>query len=121
MRATAAATVAALADIGAMTDPGFKAAYLQALGPLRRESWLIDMDGPGDQKITSFAASSFLQVSTCREHDCGDNAMLVLYRPHPRTLWGIVTIDRHATLIGNPPPAVVAQLRRLFKTAWPAG
>ncbi len=120
MRATAAPTVAALANAAAMTDPGFKSAYLQALGPLQRETWLIDMDGPGDQRVTTIAGEPFLQVSTCKNRDCGDNAMLVLYRPRPRTLWGIVTLHRHATMIGNPPPAIVAQLRRLFKAAWPA-
>lgn len=121
MRATAAVTVAALANVGAMTDPGFKAAYLRALGPLRREVWLTDMDGPGDQHVATLADGSFLQVSTCKDRDCGDNAMLVLYRPRPRTLWGIVSVHRRKTLIGNPPPAIVLQLQRLFKAAWPAG
>lgn len=104
MRATAAASVAAFANIAAMTDPGFKPAYLQALGPLKREVWLIDMDGPGDQQAVTVAGSRFLQLTTCKDRDCGDNAMLVLYRPRPRTLWGIVTVHRRATLIGNPPP-----------------
>jgi hypothetical protein len=120
MRATAASTVAALEHVGAMTDPGFKAAYLRALGPLQREIWLIDMDGPGDQHVATVAGGPFLQVSTCKDRDCGDNSMLVLYRPRPRTLWGVVSVRGRKTLIGNPPTAIVPQLLRLFKAAWPA-
>lgn len=121
MRATAATSVAALAQGNVMTDPGFKTAYLRALGPLQREEWLIDMEGPGDQHAVTVAGGRFLEVATCKEHDCGDNAMLVLYGPLRRTLWGIVSVHQRKTLIGNPPPAIVPELRRLFKAMWPAG
>lgn len=120
MRVTAATTPAALAHANVMTDPGFRAAYLQALGALQREFWLTDMDGPGDQYVTTVAGTPFLQVSTCKDRDCGDNAMLVLYRPQSRVLWGLVSVHRRLTLIGNPPPAISLQLRRLFRSAWPS-
>jgi hypothetical protein len=121
MRAMAASTVAALANVGVMTDPGFKAAYLQALGPLRREAWLIDMDGPGDQQVVTVAGGRFLQVTTCKTHACDTDYMLVIYRPQPRALYGLVVVNGgRKTIIGNPPPALIPELRRLSKAAWPA-
>ncbi|CAN5314273.1 hypothetical protein BH09PSE1_BH09PSE1_00830 [soil metagenome] len=121
MRATASTSAAELADLEVMTDPGFRSAYLQALGPLQSETWLIDMQGPGDQTTVTVSGATLLQVNTCKDRDCGDNAMVVLYRPQPRAVWGIVSVHRRRTVIGNPPPAILARLQRMFAETWPAG
>jgi hypothetical protein len=105
-------------QVEAMANPGFKAAYLAALGPLKREAWLVRMNGPGDQKIVTVAGGTFTQVAVCKDHDCEGNAMLLVYRPQPQTLWGIVAVQGRMTLIGNPPPVAVPELRRLFKARW---
>lgn len=110
----------ALAKANVMLDPGFKPAYLKALGPLAREYWLIDMDGPGDQKIVPFAGGRVLEVMTCKEHDCGDNNMVVVYNPVTKTLYGIVSVATRVTIIGQPPAAMMPELMRLRKAAWPA-
>ncbi len=49
--AAAAAGVDTLVNANVMKDAAFRAAYVQALGPLKREAWLIDMDGPGTQRL----------------------------------------------------------------------
>ncbi|MCB4770999.1 inhibitor of vertebrate lysozyme family protein [Ancylobacter sp. Lp-2] len=122
MRASAATGVDQFADIGAMTDPGFKAAYLKALGPLARtEGWLVDMQGPGEQKIETLAGGRYLLVATCKTHDCGDNAMLVLYRPEAGELFGLVSVKRMKKPLGTVPPALRPELMRLWKAEWPAG
>ncbi|GAB4067255.1 hypothetical protein KHC28_04470 [Ancylobacter sonchi] len=122
MRASAAPGVDQFADIGAMTDPGFKAAYLKALGPLARtEGWLVDMQGPGEQKIETLAGARYLLVATCKTHDCGDNAMLVLYRPENGELFGLVSVKRMKKPLGSVPPALRPELMRLWKAEWPAG
>jgi hypothetical protein len=110
----------ALAKANVMRDPGFKPAYLKALGPLAKEYWLIDMDGPGDQTIVPFAGGRVLEVMTCKDHDCGDNNMVVLYNPTTRALYGIVSVATRVTVIGQPPAALMPELMRLRKAAWPA-
>jgi hypothetical protein len=119
--AGASGNLDALVKSNVMKDAGFRTAYLQALGPLQREGWLIEMDGPGDQKIATVGGARYLEVTTCKEHDCGDNAMLVLYSPSPAMLFGLVSRARRIVTIGNPPPALMPDLKRLWKVAWPAG
>ncbi len=111
----------ALAKANVMKDPGFKTAYLRALGPLAREYWLIDMDGPGDQQIVPVSGTRMLQVTVCKPHDCGDNAMMVVYSPATRALYGFVTVARRRTTLGQPPAALLPDLQRLWHAAWPMG
>ncbi len=121
MRSVAAPTVDAVDAQGYTTDPGFMSAYAAALGPLKRsDPWLTEFEGPGDSKIVTIAGVRYLQVSSCKPHDCGDNNMLVLYRPTPRTLYGAVRLHaRTPVLIGNPPPAIAAQIHALIAKEWP--
>ncbi|MBS7540137.1 Ivy family c-type lysozyme inhibitor [Ancylobacter lacus] len=117
-----ASTVDAFADKDAMSDAGFRAAYLKVLGPLaRREDWLVDMQGPGQQKAVSLAGTRYLLVAVCKPHDCGDNAMMVLYRPETRELFGIVSVTGAKKPLGNPPPALRGEVMKLWKETWPAG
>ncbi len=117
-----AGSVDALADKDVMSDAGFKAAYLKVLGPLARsEDWLVDMQGPGQQKPVSLAGTRYLMVAVCKPHDCGDNAMMVLYRPETGDLFGIVSVMTHKKPLGSPPPALRGELMKLWKETWPAG
>jgi hypothetical protein len=119
MRATAELSVDKLATQDVMTDPGFHAAYLAALGPVGQDYWLIEMDGPGEQKAVTVGGVRYLEVESCKPHDCGDNNMIVIYRPAPRALYGAIRRKGGApVLIGNPPLPIAVQLKRLWTEAW---
>jgi Inhibitor of vertebrate lysozyme (Ivy) len=117
--AAVAAGVDTLVNANVMKDAAFRAAYVQALGPLKREAWLIDMDGPGTQRLETVAGSRYLLVTTCKDHDCGANNMVVLYATAPPALYGEVWRGGRLTAIGNPPPRVALELKKIWNTEWP--
>jgi hypothetical protein len=100
-----------------LKDASFKRAYTQALGPLGREPWLARLDGPG-QPVTQVqvAGKSYRMVSVCKTHDCYENSMLFLYAPG--AVYGTVYQSGRSTLVGSPPPAVAAELQRLWKLTY---
>lgn len=104
---------------GVMLDPKVKATYYKALGPLASERWLAKLDGPSPQnKRIKVAGTDYVQVSSCKNHDCSNNNTVLLYSPEQDVLYGLVYLKGKATLIGAPPPAVAAELPKLWKKEW---
>jgi hypothetical protein len=99
-----------------LLNPKVKPLYLKALGPLAREPWLAQLDGPAPQnKRVTVAGTDFVHMSSCKNHDCGDNNALFLYSAEQGVLYGTIYQKGRTTLIGAPPPAVAAELPALWK------
>ncbi|NRF67284.1 hypothetical protein HLB44_09840 [Aquincola sp. S2] len=102
-----------------LKDAKFKRAYVQALGPLAREPWLMTLDGPAPPVETvRVAGTEYQLVSVCKNHDCYDNSMVVLYAAASQKVVGKVFQRGRSTLIGAPPPPIAAELERLWKAAF---
>lgn len=102
-----------------LRDARFKAAYLQALGPLAKERWLARMEGPAPElRKVKVAGNDFALAATCKPHDCADHNMVVLWTPKPGVLHGLVHQKGRNTLVGNPPPEVAKELQRLWAGEW---
>ncbi len=113
----------ALTDLtaaGLLYDPQAKAAYYKALGPLVKEPWLATLDGPSSEnRAVKVAGADFVKVATCKNHDCADNKTVLLWAAGtPDVVYGKVYQRGKSTLIGSPPPAVAAELEKLWKSEW---
>lgn len=112
----------ALTELGAsglLYDPKAKATYYKALGPLSREPWLAKLDGPSPQnKAIKVAGADFVLVSVCKNHDCAENNVVLLYSGAQDLVYGKVLQRGRSTLIGAPPPAVASELEKLWKSEW---
>jgi hypothetical protein len=100
-----------------LKDASFKRTYTQALGPLGREPWLARLDGPA-QPVTQVqvGGTAYRMVSVCKTHDCYDHSMVFFYAPG--AAYGTVYQSGRSTLVGSPPPAVAAELQRLWKLTY---
>lgn len=104
-----------LSASGLLFNPKAKNAYYKALGPLVKEPWLARLDGPSSEnKAVRVANTEFVKLATCKNHDCYDNSVLLLWAA-PDTVFGKVVQKNRSTLIGSPPPAVAAELDKLWK------
>ena len=111
-----------LAEIGPpelLKDANFRQPYVHALGPLAKESWLTTLDGPAPPiRDVQVAGNVYKLVSACKNHDCRDNNMVVLYAPRFRTIYGKIVLRGRSTLIGAPPQRVAKELERLWRAEW---
>ena len=102
-----------------LMDPKFKSAYYKALGPMVRENWLAKLDGPAPlNKKVKVGGTEYVLASACKNHDCADNNTVLLYSAAQGVVYGKIVQQRRATLIGTPPPAVAAELDRLWMAEW---
>jgi len=117
--APGSAAVGQMMPTALLKDANFKRAYLQALGPLAREPWLTALDGPAQpvEKL-QVAGRDYQVVSVCKNHDCYDNSMVVLYSAAANTVYGTVLLRGRSTLVGAPPASVAAELQRLWKATY---
>jgi len=123
--AAAAAPAGAIPPLDTMTaggllmDPKFKAAWHRALGPKAREPWLGELDGPSPDtsKVQVDGAEYFLGAA-CKNHDCSDNSLVVLYSQPRGVVYGYINERGGVTRVGGPPPAVAAELERLWRKQW---
>lgn len=108
-----------LSASGVLDDPKSKAAYQKALGPLARESWLAKLDGPSplNQQV-KVAGMDYVLLSACKNRDCAENNAVLLYSAAQDIVYGKVYQRGKSTLVGSPPPAVAAELERLWKSEW---
>jgi hypothetical protein len=111
----------ALTELGAaglLYNTKAKAGYLEALGPLRKEPWLARLDGPSSEnKAVKAAGADYVQIATCKNHDCADHRVLLLWSA-PDVVYGKVVQRGKSTLIGSPSPAMAGELDRLWKQQW---
>jgi hypothetical protein len=102
-----------------LKDSTFKSAYFKALGGKAKEPWLTKLDAPAPliEKVR-VAGTEYLLASVCKPHDCADNKTVLLYSAQNGTVYGKVLERRRASLIGDPPAAVSAELDRLWASEW---
>jgi len=102
-----------------LKDAKFKSAYYKALGAKVKESWLAALDGPSPpNKKIKIGSAEYVFASTCKNHDCADNNVVLLYSAAQGAVYGKVVERRRSTLIGAPPTAVASELDRLWATEW---
>jgi hypothetical protein len=111
---------AALAAASPLADARFKAAYHAALGPRVRERWLARLEGPAPEpRRLRLGGDEYVLHSVCKAHDCHDNNLVLLYSPARGVAYGkVFEGGARSTLIGAPPPAVAAELERLWRKEW---
>ena len=113
---------APLGSADLLRDPGFKAAWLQALGPQAKEAWLARMTGPASElRKVKVGGQDFALAAVCKPHDCADNNTVILWTPKPGVLHALVHLKGRDTLLGNPSPAMAAELKRLWAAEWRQG
>ena len=109
----------ALTQLGAsglLYNEKAKATYYKALGPLVKQPWLAKLDGPSSEnKPVKVAGADFVLIATCKNHDCYDNTVLLLWSGAQNVVYGKVVQKGKSTPIGAPPPAVVAEMEKLWK------
>lgn len=102
-----------------LKDPKFRSLYYRALGPKVSEAWLAKLDGPAPpMKRVKVVSVDYTLASACKNHDCGDNNAVLLYSPNRSVVYGKIFQRGRTTLIGAPPPAVAAELDRLWLAEW---
>jgi hypothetical protein len=100
----------------------FRRSYVQALGPLAKEPWLMQLDGPAQPvRKVQIGGNEYQLVSVCKNHDCYDNNMVLLYAAASETVYGKVNQRGRAVLVGAPPAAVAAELERLWRATYRSG
>jgi hypothetical protein len=105
-----------LTAAGLLYNEDVKATYYKALGPLVKQSWLSRLDGPSREfRPVQVAGAEYMLGGTCKNHDCHDNTVLLLWSGAQRVVYGKVVQKGKSTLIGAPPLAVAAELDRLWK------
>ena len=68
-----------LTAAGLLYDAKAKAIYYKALGPLVKEPWLAKLDGPSSEgKAVKVATADYVCCSTCKNHDCYENNVVLL-------------------------------------------
>ena len=105
-----------LSAAGLLYNAKAKEIYYKALGPLVKESWLAKLDGPSSEgQAMKVANDDYVMLYTCKNHDCYDNNVVLLWSGIQNVVYGKVNQKGKSTLIGNPPPAVAAELEKLWK------
>jgi hypothetical protein len=90
--------------------------YHKALGPLVKEPWLARLDGPSSEgRAMKVANDEYVMLYTCKNHDCHDHNVVLLWSGVQDVVYGQVHQKGKSTLIGNPPPAVAAELDKIWK------
>jgi hypothetical protein len=106
-----------LTAAGLLYNAKAKATYHKALGPLVKQPWLAKLDGPSSEyRPVKVAGADFMLGSTCKNHDCQDNTIMLLWSGAQNVVYGKVVQKGKSTLIGAPPPAVAGELEKLWKT-----
>jgi hypothetical protein len=105
-----------------LKDPKFKRSYASMLGALSSEPWLMRMDGPAQPvKNVKVAGTDYQFVSVCKNHDCYDNNIVVLYAPATQAAHAKVLRGNRPMLLGAPPAPVAAELESLWKATYRSG
>jgi len=102
-----------------LSDRRFRTAYQRALGPRTGEPWLSRLEGPSTPaRSVTIDGVDYAVVSACRNEDCADRNLLLLWSAPKNVLYGRIYQSGTATLIGAPPPAVALKLESLWRAQW---
>jgi hypothetical protein len=105
-----------LSAAGLLYNAKAKEIYYKALGPLVKEPWLAELDGPSSEgQAMKVADDDYVMLYTCENHDCYENNVVLLWSGVQNVVYGKVYQKGKSTLIGGPPPAVAADLEKLWK------
>jgi hypothetical protein len=105
-----------------LKDAKFKGPYVRALGPLASEPWLMKLDGPAPPiKKVQVAGNDYQLVTVCKNHDCRENTLVLLWAPATQAIYGKIVQRGRSTLVGSPPPPIAAELERLWRVEWRSG
>jgi hypothetical protein len=105
-----------LSAAGLLYNAKAKEIYYKALGPLVKEPWLAKLDGPSSEgQAMKVVNDDYVMLYTCKNHDCYDNNVVLLWSGVQNVVYGKVNQKGKSTLIGNPPPAVAAELEKIWK------
>jgi hypothetical protein len=105
-----------LTAAGLLYNAKAKEIYYKALGPLQNEPWLAKLDGPSSEgQAMKVANDDYVMLYTCKNRDCYDNNVVLLWSGVQNVVYGKVYQKGKSTLIGNPPPAVAAELEKIWK------
>jgi hypothetical protein len=102
-----------------LADRRFNTAYRKALGFRTREPWLATLDGPSPatRKVT-VAGREYVLVSACKNHDCAERNLVLLWSPQRGTVYGKVYEGGSTALLGAPPAPVARELETLWRSEW---
>lgn len=102
-----------------LRDPKFRTPYFKALGAKQGERWLARLDGPAPQpRNVRVAGTDYLLLAVCKPRDCGENSTVLLYSAAQGIVHGQIYESGRKTIIGAPPPAVAAELDKLWRAEW---
>jgi hypothetical protein len=101
-------------------DKRFRAAYRKALGPLAKTAeWLMKLEGPADKnRIIRIEGIDYVFAESCKIHECGDNTVVFLYAADRNAVYGKLVQASGPRLFGAPPPAIAAELDRLWRSVF---
>lgn len=109
----------AMGPTALLADAKFKPLYAKALGPLARERWLARLDGPApSNKQIKVAGQDYTLAAACKQHDCSANSMVLLYSRAQGVVYAQIHLKGRDVVLGSPPPAVAAEMARLWKKEW---
>ena len=69
-----------------------------------------------ENRPVKVAGADYMLGGTCKNHDCFENNVVLLYSGAQDVVYGKVYQRGKSTLIGSPPPAVATELERLWKS-----
>lgn len=100
-------------------DPRFKPAYLKALGPLARQGWLAQMNGPApDLTRQRIGGVDYTVAAFCMQHDCADNNAVLLYDAAQGRVYGLVQQRGQQQSFGQPPGPLLIDLHAIWRREW---
>jgi len=92
--------------------PEFRAPYRRALGPTTVR-WLSRLEGPANLNTTvQLAEGTFVLIDVCKPDACDTDRALILFRPQPAALWGLLFEGTSQRYIGNPPGSARSALKQ---------
>lgn len=106
-----------------LASPRFRTAYARAYGPKLGQAWIAKLDGPsrGIEQI-DVDGQRYLMYGFCKPHDCQDNNTVLIYARHADLVYGyLLEGGSRTTVLGAPPPALAAELRRLWQREFRQG
>ena len=97
-------------------DPRFGRTWRAMLGSTTREPWIADMNGPRPEpRWVMVGGNRYVLNSFCKPHDCHDNNVVQLYSPGEPRIYALIHRMNRDTPLGDPSPAMAADLRRLWQ------
>ena len=108
-----------LSASGIRMFPAAAAAYDVALGSIETEPWLTELDGPSaPNQVVVVDATEYLLASACKNHDCAENNVVLLYSAELDVVYGLVYRSGDVTWIGAPTETVAQALREFWRQAF---